>query len=51
MLGYHPVASRERLPKDKYCLKVESRIESSLEQHREVLKRLGVEPITASIFK
>jgi hypothetical protein len=40
------------LPKDKILpLKLKAGIESSLEQHREVLRRLGVEPITASIFK
>ena len=42
----------KELPKDKILpLKLKAGIESSLEQHREVLKRLGVEPITASIFK
>jgi hypothetical protein len=42
----------KELPKDKILpLKLKAGIESSLEQHNEVLKRLGVEPITASIFK
>jgi hypothetical protein len=42
----------KELPKDKILpLKLKAGIESSLDQHREVLKRLGVEPITASIFK
>ena len=42
----------KELPKDKILpLKLKAGIESSLEQHREALKRLGVEPITSSIFK
>jgi hypothetical protein len=42
----------KELPKDKILpLKLKAGIESSLEQHSEVLKRLGVEPITSSIFK
>ena len=40
------------LPKDKILpLKLKAGIESSLEQHGEALKRLGVEAITSSIFK
>jgi hypothetical protein len=40
------------LPKDKILpLKLKAGIESSLEQHGETLKRLGVHTITSSIFK
>jgi hypothetical protein len=39
-------------PKEKMLpLKLKAGIESSLEQHKEVLKRLGVETATSSIFK
>jgi len=42
----------KELPKEKMLpLKLKAGIESSLEQHNEVLKRLGVEAITSSIFK
>ena len=42
----------KELPKDKILpLKLKAGIESSLEQHGEALKRLGVEAITSSIFK
>jgi hypothetical protein len=42
----------KELPKDKILpLKLKAGIESSLEQQRGGLKRLGVEPITSSIFK
>ncbi len=42
----------KELPKDKILpLKLKAGIESSLEQHNEVLKRLGVADITSSIFK
>jgi hypothetical protein len=42
----------KELPKDKILpLKLKAGIESSLERHNEVLKQLGVEPITSSIFK
>jgi hypothetical protein len=40
------------LPKEKILpLKLKAGIESSLEQHHEALKRLGVEAATSSIFK
>jgi hypothetical protein len=40
------------LPKDKILpLKLKAGIESSLEEHREALNRLGVHAITSSIFK
>jgi len=42
----------KELPKDKILpLKLKAGIESSLEQNKEALKRLGVEAITSSIFK
>lgn len=42
----------KELPKDKILpLKLKARIESSLEQYHEALKRLGVEAIPSSIFK
>ena len=42
----------KELPKEKMLpLKLKAGIESSLEQHTEALKRLGVEAITSSIFK
>jgi hypothetical protein len=42
----------KELPKDKMLpLKLKAGIESSLEQHSEVLKRLRVDAITSSIFK
>ena len=42
----------KELPKEKMLpLKLKAGIESSLEQHNEALKRLGVEAITSSIFK
>lgn len=42
----------KELPKDKILpLKLKAGIESTLEQHRETLKRLGVDAITSSIFK
>ena len=42
----------KELPKDKILpLKLKAGIESSLEQHQETLKRLGVDAITSSIFK
>ncbi len=42
----------KELPKDKILpLKLRAGIESSLEQHVEALKRLGVHAITSSIFK
>jgi hypothetical protein len=42
----------KELPKDKILpLKLKAGIESTLEQQREILKRLGVDAITSSIFK
>jgi hypothetical protein len=42
----------KELPKDKILpLKLKAGIESTLEQQRETLKRLGVDAITSSIFK
>jgi len=42
----------KELPKEKILpLKLKAGIESSLEQHNEALKRLGVEAATSSIFK
>lgn len=42
----------KELPKDKILpLKLKAGIESTLEQHREALKRLGIDAITSSIFK
>jgi len=42
----------KELPKEKILpLKLKARIESSLEQHSEVLKRLGVDSVTPPIFK
>jgi hypothetical protein len=42
----------KELPKDKILpLKLKTGIESSLEQHRETLKRFGVDAITSSIFR
>jgi hypothetical protein len=42
----------KELPKDKILpLKLKAGIESSLEQHSEALKRLGVSAIASSIFK
>jgi len=42
----------KELPKDKILpLKLKAGIESSLEQHSEALKRLGVIAVTSSIFK
>ena len=42
----------KELPKEKILpLKLKAGIESSLEQHNEALKRLGVEVATSSIFK
>lgn len=42
----------KELPKEKILpLKLKAGIESSLEQHHEALKRLGVEVATSSIFK
>jgi len=42
----------KELPKDKILsLKLKAGIESSLEQHSEALKRLGVDALTSSIFK
>jgi hypothetical protein len=42
----------KELPKDKILpLKLKAGIESTLEQHHETLKRLGVDAITSSIFK
>jgi hypothetical protein len=42
----------KELPKDKILpLKLKAGIESTLEQHRETLKRLGVDAIASSIFK
>jgi hypothetical protein len=42
----------KELPMDKILpLKLKAGIESSLEQHSEALKRLGVDALTSSIFK